>query len=72
MSARIIWACDRDGCAKTAEVIAALAIDGEIDGNDQWPPNGWGGLGRETLCPEHEEERMATFWAENPDAELFA
>ena len=72
MTARITWACDHDGCRRTADVEAAIEIDGQINGNDQWPPDGWGGLGAETLCPEHETARMARWHAENPDVATFA
>lgn len=72
MATRIIWSCDQGGCDISAEVIATLAIDGEIYGNDQWPPDGWGGLGAQTLCPSHEHARIERFYAENPGVELFA
>jgi hypothetical protein len=71
MSARILWACDQDGCTVSAEVVVNLAIDGAIDGNDQWPPNDWGGLGRQTLCPDHEATRMKTLIATMKDGETW-
>lgn len=72
MTARITWTCDAAECSMSATVQAELEIDGQIDGNDQWSPDGWGGLGTETLCPDHERARMERWHAEHPGVDGFA
>lgn len=55
-------------CTRKVTVSAVLnggMIDGWVDPMDNsersgadWPPDGWGGIDN-TLCPEHEQERVA-------------